>query len=258
MTPLDRAHLAAAADGAAPDARARFYALLLESALFCPVEQASQTGPLKPLVFALEGGPVALAFDDDARMAGFFDAPTEYVTLPGRALTAALAQAGLGLGLNLGDAPSAMLLAAADVAWIAAEMGGAVEAAAVAGALTVAAPLGAERGLLAALADRIAAHPGMIAEAWLVRLGVADAPGRLTLLFLPAEPFRRGAEALSAMLGRAAQPYAPAGEEVAVGVMTPDHPVLRSARAQGLRLWPDAPSASGPAVARPPAPPRLR
>lgn len=258
MTPLDRAHLAAEAPGAAPDARARFYALLMESALFCPVADAAEGAALKPLTFALEAGPVALAFDDDARMAAFFEAPTEYVTLPGRALAAALAEAGLGLGLNLGDAPSATLLDAATVAWLAAEMGGGVEAAALAGALTVGPPLGAEPGLCAALTGRLAGFPGMVAEAWLVRLGADGAAARLTLLFLPASAFARGAGALAGELGRAAQPYAPPGEEVATGALTEGHPLLRPARAQGLKLWPAPDAPETPAPQRPPAPPRLR
>jgi len=262
MTPLDRAFAAAEAPGAAPGARARFYALLLESALFCPVADdaadAAEGAALKPLTFALEAGPVALAFDDDARMAAFFDAPTEYVTLPGRALAAALAGAGLGLGLNLGDAPSATLLDPATVAWLAAEMGGGVETAPLAGALSVGPPRGAEPGLCAALAGRLSAFPGMVAEAWLVRLGAEGAEARLTLLFLPASAFTRGAEALAGELGRAAQPYAPPGEEVATGALTEGHPLLRPARAQGLRLWPAPDAPETPAPQRPAAPPRLR
>ena len=261
LTPLDRAHAAAEAPSAPPDARARFYALMLESALFCPVgdtaADAAEDAALKPLVFALENGPVALAFDDDARMAAFFDAPTEYVTLQGRALAAALAAAGLGLGLNLGDAPSATLLDAATVAWLAAEMGGGVEAAALDGALTLGPPRGAEPGLCAALTERLSAFPGMVAEAWLVRLGADAAAARLTLLFQPTAAFVRGAEALSGALGRAAQPYAPSGEEVVIGALTPEHPLLRPARAQGLRLWP-APEAPETPAPKTPAPPRLR
>ncbi len=258
LPPLDRAHLAAEAPTAAPDARARFYALLLESALFCPVAAAADDDALKPLVFTLESGPVALAFDDDVRMAGFFDAPTDYVTLPGRSLAAALAQAGLGLGLNLGDAPSATLLDAATVAWLAAEMGGDVEAADLTGALSVTPPRGAERGLLAALTERLSAFPGMIAEAHLARLGTDEAPGRLTLLILPGAAFARGGEALAAVLGRAAQAYAPQGEDVAVGVLTPEHPLLRPARAQGVTLWPAPEVEAAAETTKPMKPPRLR
>ncbi|MFN3613001.1 MAG: SseB family protein [Rubrimonas sp.] len=236
LTPLDRAHAAAEAPGAPDDARARFYALLLETPLCVPVEpQAGDAGP-KPLVFALEDGPVALGFDDDARMAAFFEAPTEYVTLPGRALATLLAQAGLGLGLNLGEAPSAALLDADLVRWIAAEMGGGLDAAELTGPLTLASPEGATPGLLAALAERLAAFPGMVAGAWLARLGPEGAPGRLTALILPADAAVRGAQALAAELGRAAAPHAPVGEDVAVGLLNRDHPLIEPARRRGIDL----------------------
>jgi hypothetical protein len=254
MTPLDRAHAAAEAPGAAPDARTRFYALLLESTLLLPVDPTPPDAPLQPMVFPLDDGPVALAFDDDARMAGFFGGPTEYVALPGRALAAALAEAGLGLGLNLGEAPSATLLDAAAVRWLAAEAGGGVDTADLSGALTLGPPSGATPGLLAALAERVAAFPGLIAEARLARLGPGGAPGRLTLLILPAPAARRAAEGLAAALGRAAAPHAPSGEEVAVGVLAEGHPLLGPARRLGADLAP--PPAPAPAAEAPPAPPR--
>jgi hypothetical protein len=262
-TPLDRAHAAAEAPGAAGDARARFYALLLETPLCVPVEPQPDGAAPKPMVFALEDGPVALGFDDDARMAAFFEAPTEYVTLPGRALAALLAQAGLGLGLNLGDAPSAALLDADLMRWLAAEMGGGLDAAELTGPLTLAAPTGATPGLLAALADRLAGFPGMAAGAWIARLGPEGAPGRLTVLLLPADGAVRGAQALAAELGRAAAPHAPAGEDVTVGVLTRDHPLLQPAARHGLDLLSaprhasdDAPQPK--AAPTPPQPPILR
>ncbi len=251
MSPLDRAFAAAQGAQAPADAQARAWALMLESPLCVPVEEEAET--LRPLVFPLEAGPVALAFDDDARMAGFFGAPTAYVTLEGRALVAALAGAGLGLGLNLGEDGQGALADAATVAWLAAEAGGAVEEDALAGPLRLAPPVGAEPGLAAALAGRLAAFPGMVAAAHLVRLGRDGEAPALTVLLAPAPAFARGAAALAAALGRIAQPYAPPGEAVGVAVLRPDHPALAAARAQGLDLL-DAPTtpAAPPAEKRPP------
>lgn len=255
LTALDHAH--AAADDS-DEARARFYALLLETPLCVPVEPQPEGTALKPVVFALEDGPVALGFDDDARMAAFFEAPTDYVTLPGRALAALLAEAGLGLGLNLGDAPSASLLDAALLRWLAAEMGGELDAAELDGPLTVAAPAGATPGLLAALAERLAAFPGMAAGAWMVRVGADGAAGRLAVLLLPADAAVRGAQALAAELGRAAAPHAPTGEDVTVGVLTRAHPLLDPARRLGVDLL-TAPKAPRPTPApTAPRPPVLR
>jgi hypothetical protein len=257
VTPLDVAFRAAEADGAPADARARFYALLMETSLCAPVEPAPEDAAPKPMVFALAEGPVALGFDDDARMAGFFGAPVEYVALPGRALVAALAEAGLGLGLNLGEAPSATLLDAATVRWLAAEMAAAPQAETMAGPLTVAPPAGAEAPLLAALAERLAAFPAMVAEAWLVRLAAGVGPARLTLLLLPSPGAARAAEGIAGALARAAEPFAPPGETVAVAPLAEGHPLLGPARARGVGLHPGpAPEPESPP---PPAgPPRLR
>jgi hypothetical protein len=264
-TPLDAAARAADAPDAAPDARARFYALLLETALCVPVRpRAGDDDPVRPQVFDLSQGAAALAFDDDARMAAFFEGPTEYVVLPGRAMTTLLAQARLGLGLNLGDAPSATLLDAATVAWLAAEMGGeTVETAApAAGALTVRPPTGASPALPAALAQRLAQFPGVVAEAWLARLGPPDAPGALTVALTLSPAARRADRALSAELGRAAAPHAPPGETVSIATLEDGHPLLPALRRHGAPLHapPEAPrdDASPRAPARPAAPPRLR
>jgi len=260
-TPLDRAARAAADPGAPADAQARVYALLLETALCVPVCPAGPDDAIRPQVFALSEGDAALAFDDDARMAAFFEGPTEYVALPGRALAALLADAGLGLGLNLGDAPSAMLLEAATMRWLAAQMGGALRADAAAAA-TVAPPRRADPALAAALAGRLAAFPGMVAEAWLVRLEGGDEPGLTAALRLSPTAARAPealAEALAAELGRAAAPFAPSGETVAIAALETTSPLLAAARRLGAPLHapPDAPARPAAAPA-PPRPPKLR
>jgi hypothetical protein len=135
-----------------------------------------------------------------------------------------------------------MLLDADAVRWLAQEMGGGVAEADLSGALTLAPPAGAEPGLMAALAERLAQFPGLIEEARLARLGPEGAPGRLTLLLLPRPAAARAAEGLADALGRAAAPHAPQGEEVAIGVLTPDHALLGPARRLGMDLLsrPDA------------------
>jgi hypothetical protein len=260
-SPLDRAFAAAEADET-DAARLRAYALMLETDLRTPLRAddpgAAPDAPLRPLVFDLSDGPMALAFDDDGRMADFFGAPTEYAALPGRALVALLAEAGLGLALNPDTGAAA--LDGETLRWIARELIAPPDSVALSGALRVGPPTGAAPDLLAALAARIAAAPGFIAEAWLVRLGPDDAPGELTLAFLPNPAARRAADGLAAMLAACAEPHAPPGERVATGALAPDGALLAAARAQGVALH--APSAveaaakSAPAAVR--TPPRLR
>ncbi|ARJ70611.1 SseB family protein [Paracoccus contaminans] len=68
-------------------------------------------------MFDLPGGPVALAFDDAAALAGFLGGPVAHVSLPGRVLARELAEAGRGLLVNPGR-PSEMLLDGAALDWL--------------------------------------------------------------------------------------------------------------------------------------------
>ncbi|MFP4449939.1 MAG: SseB family protein, partial [Rhodosalinus sp.] len=119
-TPLDRAH---AAMEAAPEDEARrraFYDRLALSELHVLLDEEPAGDSLSPRVFPLAEGPVVLAFDLEERLAAFAGGPAPYAALSGRALARMLAQEGLGLGLNL-DSPSAILLPAGTMTWLAAQ-----------------------------------------------------------------------------------------------------------------------------------------
>ena len=71
-------------------------------------------------MFEVEGGPIVLAFDLESRLSDFTGMPAPYAALPGAVLVQMLAQDGkLGLGLNLGDAPSARILPPEVLTWLA-------------------------------------------------------------------------------------------------------------------------------------------
>lgn len=262
-TPLDAAWTAAEAPGAHPQARARFYALLLETTLRLPVENA-EADPLKPMVFPLSDGDAALAFDDEARMAAFFDAPVEYVEVSGRALARLAAEAGLALGLNLGDAPSATLLGAPTVRWLADEAAVATAAAEARGAVTVAPPGAVDPGLPAALAGRLAGLPGFATEAWLVRLTVEDAAPAPAALVALTPAAGRGAEGVAAALAAAAAPHIDGDAPLQVSMLAAEHPAMAAARRVGIALHapperpPERQSAPPAAGRAPAAPPKLR
>lgn len=124
-TDLDTAHAAMLAatqsgDDAGGEAAARrFHARLAEAELILLLEEEPAGDNLKPRVFSLEEGPVVLAFDTEERLAEFAGAIVPYAALPGRVLVAMLAGQGLGLGLNLGVAPSSHLLEHEAMVWLA-------------------------------------------------------------------------------------------------------------------------------------------
>ncbi len=118
-TPLDTAH---AAMDAAPDddaARLRFFSCVADTPLLILLDGEARGDTLEPRLFPLESGPVVLAFDADDRLAAFTGAPAPYAELPGRVLAAMLAGQGIGLGLNLGVAPSSFLIGADGIDWLA-------------------------------------------------------------------------------------------------------------------------------------------
>ena len=83
---------------------------------------------VEPRVFDIEGGPVVLVFDREERLAAFTGGIAPYAALPGRVIAGLLKGQGIGLGVNLGVAPSSMLLPAEAMDWLAMALEGGPEA----------------------------------------------------------------------------------------------------------------------------------
>ncbi|CTQ33029.1 SseB family protein [Jannaschia rubra] len=114
-TPLDRAHLSAETLGT-DAARLGFFERLAEAELHLLLETEDRE-TVTPRLVEVDGERYALAFDLPERLTAFAGAaPT--ATLSGRRLAALLMGEGLGLALNLEDAPSAQLLEPASIAWL--------------------------------------------------------------------------------------------------------------------------------------------
>jgi len=119
MTALDHAH--AAMEGAPGDdaARLRFFERVADSEFFILLEAEAAENQVQPQVYDVEGGKVVLLFDREERLADFVGQTAPYAALSGRALVRILAGQGTGLGLNLGVAPSSILIPASAVDWLA-------------------------------------------------------------------------------------------------------------------------------------------
>lgn len=259
-TALDSAH---AAMGEAPEddaARLRFYARLAEAELFLLLEREAEGDVLSPRVFDLEDGPVVLAFDREERLAAFTGAPAPYVALPGRVLARMLGGQGIGLGLNLEVAPSAILVPPSAVDWLAGMLAQVPEERAER-PQEVSAPKGLPETVLAALDTALARAAGLAAGVWLVSARFGDGRAGYLLAFTDAAP---GAEA--ALTRAAAEALAFSGvEDVRIDVtfLGADDPAAARIARVGLcfDLTPPTPD---PAPARrapgsdPAAPPILR
>ncbi len=191
QTDLDRAHAAMEAAPEDDAARLRFYERVADAELFLMLTEEPAGDAIAPALFDLEDGRFVLAFDREERLSAFAEGPVPYAALPGRVIARTLAGQGVGLGLNLGVAPSAFLMPAEALAWLAGTLDlapGAAEARPVA----YGAPAGLPDTLLNALDAKLARLAGLAARAHLVAVTYEDGARGHLLAF---EGARAGAEA---------------------------------------------------------------
>ncbi len=123
MTQLDDAHAVMMQDEANDEARLSFYSHLADAELFMLLDGDPVDDNVQPRLFDLEDGPVVLAFDLEERLSAFVGGPAPYAALPGRVIAAQLAGKGIGMGLNVGDAPSSVILPADVMDWLTRTLG---------------------------------------------------------------------------------------------------------------------------------------
>lgn len=187
-TLLDAAYLRTEASPDDDAARLAFYARLTDSELFLLLETEAQGDQLLPRVFALEDGPVVLAFDTEARLSEFTGLPVPYAALPGRALVQMLVAdpaAELGMGLNLGVAPSSRLLPAEILRWLADTLENRPTEL-QARPSEVFAPKGLPEALLTALDATLARAGGLAIGAYLAQVAYDDGSRGHMLAFIDA------------------------------------------------------------------------
>lgn len=119
VTLLDAAHAAVSADPENEALRLRFFERLADGELVVLLEREAQGESLAPKVFDLEDGPFVLVFDREERLASFTGGIAPYAALPGRVIAGLLKGQGIGMGVNLGVAPSSMLLPPEAMDWLA-------------------------------------------------------------------------------------------------------------------------------------------
>lgn len=117
-TQIDTAH--AAMEAAPEDAGTRmgFYRRVADAELFALLTEEAGDATIRPQIFDVSDGRFALAFDSEDRLAEFAGEAVPYAALPGRVLAGLLVGEGIGLGLNLDVAPSAILLPPDALRWL--------------------------------------------------------------------------------------------------------------------------------------------
>lgn len=127
VTLLDAAHAAVSADPGNEALRLRFFERLADGELVLLLAREAAGETLEPRIFDLEDGPVVLVFDREERLAEFSGGIVPYAALPGRVIAGLLKGQGIGMGVNLGVAPSSMLLPPEAMDWLAETLEGAPE-----------------------------------------------------------------------------------------------------------------------------------
>ncbi len=257
VTLLDAAHAAVSADPENEALRLRFYERLADGEMILLLEREVTGAKVEPRIFDVEGGPVVLVFDREERLAAFTGGIAPYAALPGRVIAGMLKGQGIGLGVNLGVAPSSMLLPAEAMDWLAMALEGGPEAAEAVPERFVAPSV--PEVVVSGLDAKLAKAGGLARAA--VLAGVVYKGGRRghMLAFVDAAP---GAEAALAGAVREALVFSglEAGE-LDVAFLTEGEAAVTAMGRVGLRFdlpVPEVPEGPGAPGMDPARPPKLR
>lgn len=191
-TQLDQAHAQMEADPASDTARLRFYERLSDCELFLMLEKEVEGDKLEPALFDTPEGRFVLVFDREERLADFAGRAVPYAALSGRGIVGMLAGQGIGLGVNLEVAPSAMLIPDEAITWLAGTLEHAPDQ--VEAAVEVfEPPVGLPEVLLSALDGKLATAAGLAGSAYLVSVRYKGGGQGHLLGFVDAKDAARGA-----------------------------------------------------------------
>ncbi|SIS50554.1 SseB family protein [Phaeovulum vinaykumarii] len=250
-TPFDLAHQAMQD---APDddaARLAMYDCLIGAELFVllaaePEEAEPGSAPvIAPQLIATDEGRFILAFDREDRLAAFTGQAAPYAALPGRVVVDQLAGQGIGLGVNLGIVPQALLLPPEAIDWLAGTL--AERPQEDEGWPDHFLPPQLPKSLLDRLTQRLASWAASAGaegrEAWLSGVGWMDGRQGHVLVFQPIPEDEGGSEAEAALAKAVSEALIFAGlegEEIAVVFLPDDDPARPALAETGWRFALDA------------------
>ena len=119
MTPLDKVHADMQAHPEDDAARLAFFERLADAELHLLLTAEPEGDALDPRLFETSQGTFVLIFDRAERLADFAQGHAPFAALSGRILSTMLAGQGIGMALNPEVAPSAYLIPAEAVDWLA-------------------------------------------------------------------------------------------------------------------------------------------
>jgi hypothetical protein len=265
-TRLDKTHAAMQADLSDDTARMHFYQALADAELFLLLAHDGGDEQIAPELLEMDGDRYALVFDGDERLSRFTEehlpgTAAPYAALPGRAVAQMLRGQKIGLGLNLGVAPSSILIPAEALDWLAStldELPEEIERPIVG----ISAPVCLPEGIHPALAAKLAPAGGVAAAAALATARYGDGSTGLIVGF--TAPLPGTEQALAHAVQEALVFSGIADLTLEVGFFAPNSAEAKSLAASGLAIPlppPDmieAPAARPAPGSNPDTPPKLR
>jgi len=257
MTPIDTSY---AAMQSAPDddtARLRFYERFADGELFLLLDGEAVGDQVSPRLFDTGEGQFVLVFDTEDRLAQFAGGPAPYAAVSGRSLAVMLSGQGIGIGLNLDVAPSAILIPSAALSWLQETLGTSPqETSATAEVFTP--PSGLPDRLIEGLDAKLASAQGLAKTAYLT--GVTYRDGRRGHLLALIDPAPGAETALAQAVSEALVFSGLDAGELDVTFFAAGDPATERLEKTGLRF--DLPEVQKQATKAPGmdpnAPPRLR
>ncbi|WP_293574568.1 SseB family protein [Phaeobacter sp.] len=258
LTALDISHAEMSAAPQDDAARLRFYERLADCELFLMLAKEAEGDSIAPALFDTPEGTFALVFDREDRLAEFAGGIVPYAGLSGRLVAQMLAGQGIGLGVNLDVAPSAILIPADALSWLQGTLDHAPDEV-DAEIEQVSAPQGLPERLITSLDTKLATAGGLATSAYLVGLSYKGGGQGHLLGFIDARP---GAEsALAKAVGEALTFSGIEAGALDVGFFAASDAMAAHLAKAGLRFdlpQQDAPQAPTAPGRDPDKPPRLK
>ena len=246
-TPLDLAFERARAD---EEETAGFYDALFAATVFLPIdrafdddgnESAEAASAIEPVFYEVEGEATLLIFDTEERLARWTDEPVDYVGLTGRQLFE-MFDGGQQVALNIGVAPSSVVIPSEMAAWLheRAREAGESEEIGAGVALDVMPPPDLDTEIVARIAARIAGLRREVDEAVFFSLGIdagqEEAERRVVLGVAASQEGMRDAGAVAEALAETARGAFDGARPVEVALLSASSPLMEKARKVGLNL----------------------
>lgn len=257
-TPLDIAHARMEASPEDDAARLSFYERLADSELFLLLETDADGDQIEPRLFDTEDMRLIAVFDREHRLSAFTDGIAPYAALSGRSLAEMLHGQNIAIGVNLGVAPSSILLPPSAVEWLRQTLDGEPEEVAETPE-EILAPTGLPESLISGLDTKLAQAAGMASFAYLTAVRYKGGRRTHMLAFIDAVPGSQ--EPLSGATREALVFSGLDAGEIDVAFFSASDPMAAKLAKTGLRFdLPEAGLAKQPTAPGmdPNAPPRLK